>query len=657
MLPDEIISEILSPALKVPDQLFCDTSHVSPFANYTPSTSAYLLVCKDWLRVATPLLYNVVVLRSKAQANALEAVLRDNKEFGRFIKKLRVEGGYGTAMHTILKSGPNITDIFLSLTIWSSDSTQGLCKGLPLINPHRVIVVDSTINKPLKNKNLSTLTIALLSCIRKWDNLRIFGFPYGSTFDPIVAGRALDLVRALSQSQTIHTVILVEAFFMFPAFIGLLCKIPCLRVLQFKKPMSELYHQEIILNINSDPKLKALASYTLVGSSTDEANSSSAMPDIAPSLNPSFIPMESASEETREVVWRRVLFFAMYLEELRSPSFFPPPTKLYPSRLPILLVSKYFNRLSLPYLYDSVNITCRGAASLAHQLLEQPHLGSFIRCIFISAGIPTDILLTIFSRATHVEFLLHKTHVGSISISAEVCELFARTTGPSLRELSIVLPPSFTMPTSVLATFTKLRILELSICLKSTSATLPENALGNLQTLHIRACHPSSFDALSMMRLESLQTLSLPFYTPPECVHALVIFFKAHGNRLTHLKFHSVPETNVLDFCKSLIDIELRGSLNYYQLTCGTPLNCLAKIVASRPPPEPESFNLDVFDMFPALLEIHLRDFKWPATERDISKSKLIPFAESLLEKNIKLTDSTGKHWIPRVKSTRSRKR
>ncbi|KAJ7651135.1 hypothetical protein FB45DRAFT_732177, partial [Roridomyces roridus] len=115
MLPDEIVSEILSPALKVPDDLFFDTSETSPFANFTPSTSAYLLVCKDWLRVATPLLYSVVVLRSKAQAMALASVLKANPEFGRFIKKLRVEGGYGPSMHAILKSAPNITDLFLSL--------------------------------------------------------------------------------------------------------------------------------------------------------------------------------------------------------------------------------------------------------------------------------------------------------------------------------------------------------------------------------------------------------------------------------------------------------------------------------------------------------------------------------------------------------------
>ncbi|KAJ7165328.1 hypothetical protein C8R46DRAFT_839188, partial [Mycena filopes] len=65
-----------------------------PFAKYELSTSAYLVtvVCKDWLRVATPLLYNVVLLRSPSQANALEKVLVSHPEFGAFIRKSRVEG-------------------------------------------------------------------------------------------------------------------------------------------------------------------------------------------------------------------------------------------------------------------------------------------------------------------------------------------------------------------------------------------------------------------------------------------------------------------------------------------------------------------------------------------------------------------------------------
>ncbi|KAJ7658134.1 hypothetical protein DFH06DRAFT_447200, partial [Mycena polygramma] len=85
-LPDEILSEILSPALKISNELFSDTYDVSLFANpcvlSSSAYAAYLLVCRDWLRVATPLLYNVVILRSLSQANALERVLQKHKEFG-----------------------------------------------------------------------------------------------------------------------------------------------------------------------------------------------------------------------------------------------------------------------------------------------------------------------------------------------------------------------------------------------------------------------------------------------------------------------------------------------------------------------------------------------------------------------------------------------
>ncbi|KAJ7836206.1 hypothetical protein B0H13DRAFT_1464319, partial [Mycena leptocephala] len=87
----------------------------SSFATYAKSTSAFLLVCKDWLRVSTPLLYNVVVLHSKAQSKALDTTLKKNPDLGRYIKKLCVEDGFGPSMQGILKTAPNITDIFLSL--------------------------------------------------------------------------------------------------------------------------------------------------------------------------------------------------------------------------------------------------------------------------------------------------------------------------------------------------------------------------------------------------------------------------------------------------------------------------------------------------------------------------------------------------------------
>ncbi|KAF7343107.1 F-box domain-containing protein [Mycena venus] len=656
VLPDEILSEILSPALKVSDDLFSDTSVVSPFSTYAPSTSAYLLVCKDWLRVATPLLYHVVVLRSKAQANALETVLRGNSEFGRYIKKLRVEGGYGTAMLSILKVAPNVTDLFISLSIWSSDATSGLCKGLPLINPHRVIVLDHWTPKPLNNKNLAALTETLLSCIRTWTNLKVFTFPYGSSanYGTVWRERARNLVKNLAQAQTVHTIQLSCTFWTIPEFISQLCDIPSLRLIQFEKPLDDDMDDT---KINSIPKLKALARYATVQSIGAESPSPDFVPEIAPSLDPSFTPMESASEESREIVWKRVLFFAMYVEELRDPAFPRWPTNSHPSRLPILSVSKYFNRLGLPYLYDCPNLTLGSAPMIAEQLQGHPDLGSSIRFLFMPWDpIPTDSMHIILSHASNVESFVPRGAGEYVrAIPVEVLDVLARTAGPSLKKFHVALEIS-TISTSLLAHFTALRILELRCphSIRAKESDPAPDALKSLHTLRIRSRNTSFLDILTSMRLESLRTLILPFY--PDNQFIITKFLKAHGRKLLHLTVGSIDDDcNFLDLCPFLVDVEFLEECDMSQLTRETPHQTLTKITADELPDDFEKVGLDIFDMFPALREIKVGDFRWPTTEREINKSKRVPIAESLLEKGIELKDSTGKHWIPRVKSTRAR--
>jgi hypothetical protein len=164
-------SEILSPALTVSDEAFSDTTQNSPFASYSESSSAFLLVSKAWLRVATPLLYHVVVLRSKAQAAALDVALRENPQLGRFIKKLRVEGGYGGAMLKIIQRAPNVTDLVLSINIWSADNVSGLTRGLPLMNPTRVVLFDTPYHGT-RNKNSQIILETVKQCItQEWKHL------------------------------------------------------------------------------------------------------------------------------------------------------------------------------------------------------------------------------------------------------------------------------------------------------------------------------------------------------------------------------------------------------------------------------------------------------------------------------------------------------
>ncbi|KAJ7649499.1 hypothetical protein DFH06DRAFT_1208374 [Mycena polygramma] len=635
-LPDEIISEILSPALTISDDLFSDTSAVSPFAKYSPSTSAYLVVCRDWLRVATPLLYHVVVLRSRSQANALEKVLQKNPEFGRFIKKLRLEGGYGKAIHTVLKCSPNITDIFLSLAIWSSDSTEGLCNGLPLINPRRVLLVDPFTRKPLKNKNLAALTTVILRCISKWENLRVFDFPYCSAFfylaDAEWMARASHLAGALAQSQTIHTVIFSRILDV-SAFLLRLSTIPSVRILQLKVPPPP----DIKETFDAHPRLKALIRYPALDPPEDLAQ----IPEIAPSLNPFFIPMQSATDETREAMWNHVLSL------VEGPLF------------PILLVSRYFNRLALPYLYESPNITSY-SPSMAQQLRSWPELGAYIRSISFDVSPPSDDLLTIFSSTTNAQKVSAKT---GFSMLPDCFEALATTAGSSLRELSIPLHYSRTDPT-VFAHFTELGVLELSaVNVKFNPTTILENGLEKLHTIRItNAVEDSSFlHTFSMMKLESLHTLVLNCHFFKGDSSDALDFLNAHGSRLRHLVLnyhHSIMQSTLFDTCKDLQDVEFVGGyppLFWQDFSCATPHTSLSKVVMDENLfGHPGHVNTD---MFPALREIQIRACKWPTTERQISKSDWVTFAEAWLKEDVKLTDSAGQHWIPRVKSSRARKR
>ncbi|KAJ7849517.1 hypothetical protein B0H14DRAFT_3668231 [Mycena olivaceomarginata] len=215
-IPDELILEILSPGLRVPEATFSDTASISPAAalarssrprnamhdsdpvKSTVSSSAVLLVCKAWLRVATPLLYHVIVIRSKAQARALEAALHDNPDLGKFIRRLRLEGGFGASMQKILNHAGNITDIFISLEIHASDSTAGLAYGLSCINPTRLILADKGERG---NKQVMKLLDSLMKCATTWTKLTTISFPYASCGD-----KRNEFIKALCARPTLKAV-------------------------------------------------------------------------------------------------------------------------------------------------------------------------------------------------------------------------------------------------------------------------------------------------------------------------------------------------------------------------------------------------------------------------------------------------------------------
>ncbi|KAJ7700728.1 hypothetical protein B0H17DRAFT_1046454 [Mycena rosella] len=677
-LPDEIISEILSPALKVSDEVFSDTSDVSPFAKYAESTSAYLLVCKSWLRVATPLLYHVVILRSKAQAKALGRVLSTNSELGMFIKKLRVEGGYGTPMATIMKLSPNISDLFLSFEIWGTDNTDGLCKGLFLINPTRVILRDVLSNrrKVRVNKMVSNLEDALVKALAKWDRLSTFDLPYTGQEGSI---RVTKIVQALEKSQSLNTVVIPSGGLQWIYPLLKDCPLQAICLKESLSPSHLAYY------VGSNTALKALVKCKELLPVTEDPKQDSGkigvpqFPDITPSLNPNFFPMKETSDEVKDVVWGRVFYFAMFVPELAQN----PEAEDIPPRLPILLVSKMFHRLALPSFYAHTVVKKLTATSgFLAVLRNNPFLGAQVHSIRGSAGsqVYSDwddsddaSILSLLSQMTGLVRLCGWSSTAKHfdircnylsrekTIPWEAFEAVATSSGATLREFSKHIATQRDASPAVFDTLTQLRSLAWKC--DSIFKCKPEDAayagLSNLEELQIWSSDPSFFTALSMMKLESLRRVV--FSNKSDNAET---FLETHGNKLTEIRIPyytaEVLKVNIFQVCSSLTSISLVScdkppeSFNFPHTS--TSLVTIYIELQGWLRKKDQLINWERFfaafepKCYPSLHEIQISSCEWPTNEREIGKSLWVRWAENLLKHNIYLADRSGKKWRARLK-------
>ncbi|EJD32978.1 hypothetical protein AURDEDRAFT_177931 [Auricularia subglabra TFB-10046 SS5] len=171
-LADETLSAFLADSLAVPETSFASTTS-SPFANIARSSSTILLVCKRWLRVATPLLYETVIIRTAAQSSALAAVLKKHPEFGRHVRKVRVEGGVGASICKLFKAAPHITDLCLTLDLYASDNAAHMYKFLSASVAPRRLVLCSRMNALNRNKLMTAAINGLVTCLSQWTSLRV----------------------------------------------------------------------------------------------------------------------------------------------------------------------------------------------------------------------------------------------------------------------------------------------------------------------------------------------------------------------------------------------------------------------------------------------------------------------------------------------------
>ncbi|TFK38628.1 hypothetical protein BDQ12DRAFT_712614 [Crucibulum laeve] len=687
ILPDELVKEILSPALRVSDEAFSDTSRKSPFSGYAHTTSSLLLVCKSWLRVATPLLYHIVVLRSKAQAQALDVALRSNKELGVFIKKIRVEGGYGASMKTIYKNAPNVTDLFVSLALYSSDSVSGMCAGFSYINPTRLIIYDLT---PIcSNSSNRKLTEALANSFKKWDQLKIVVYPSNGYRG---AARMETLMNALVDAPALTTIHITVPGYSAPLFLTQFAK---------KASMEAIYVDDggYYLNINSpfsgivdgNPRLKKIVKYVqhthrsrpnhqaslfglTLASEPEELESSG---ELFQAPNPSFALMAAASDTAKDTIWGRILYYHFNPEH--KVSFVHYDIKK--TRASILTVCKRFHRLGIPLLYERIIIgTEEPARILADRLTTDKSLGQYVRFIYLH-GLQTTAfsaqLRRVFARTPNLVEVggsLYGSYLGSYDsletpsqlLDWQCFTVLADQAGDNLVELhqGIARASTSKKPAPIFS-FKKLRSLRW--CTTSrvdfVPSKIPKDALSTLQTLSHVSCNDTFLQLLLHLDLPLLRHMYFP---NPERTIGIDIFLRGHGHKLESLQMRYLSNFSPFDLCPSLstftmiiFKTEIPKASFFATKKKHT---CLTKVVVkanevSRAQGK-HAFNfLGELDLtpFPALREIQVPRCIWPTNEREIAKSLWVVWAEHLLRSNVRLTDSEGKHWTPRLKASRQR--
>ncbi|KAJ7278128.1 hypothetical protein C8J57DRAFT_1305852 [Mycena rebaudengoi] len=713
-LPDEILSEILSPVLKVAETKFSDTSATSPFASYSSSSSAVLVVCKAWLRVSTPLHYNVVVLRSKAQAGALAAALERNNDLGRFIKKLRVEGGFGKHMGIILRHAPNVTDLFVSGMVHSPDTASALALGLPRLNPTRLIVFEDPEHL-LKNKSVVQLFEGLTKAINGWTKLTTLILSHDFRGGPVREA----FLEAICSSKTLE-IVSVPSRCGFPTM-KKFAAIKSLKAIEIRATTRNV-GSHYVDRVNAESILKPLIRFAEEPPKRKKTTAVAA-DIILPPTNPTFRSMASEPQEVVDNVWKRILAFAMLEVEPVSPreinlddwdEYFRP-NEINANRLAFALVSKTFHRLAIPYLYAYPEFRSNiSVEKFAERLVTEPSLGPHVRELsrHHAAGFGfgedsrrvTPHFIPIFSRTPGLTRLTgHSTDdfsiSGGFSIAFEAFEALAETAGGTLAEFRGLeiereeedpfdweqsFSPVRHQPT-IFTLFTALRVLRwdsrVDFELPSACGMAEHCCSEVLPALEVLEVDSHKILAVfEEFGLKSLRSLTFKFWTGPEgCASAS--FLRRHGHKLTHFKLNSAALDGMPIFalCPTLAELELiligrhcthtrpgdARDAEYYPPTLAFPSGHqgLVKLLVRKDEPRSKTESQTEWKRFlgdsdwtnfPALQEIRASPLEWPMTEHAISKSPWVKAAELLAKQhNIKLTDKKGVPWRPRLKGSR----
>ncbi|KAH7097343.1 hypothetical protein BKA62DRAFT_451495 [Auriculariales sp. MPI-PUGE-AT-0066] len=680
-LADEILKEILAPPLSVTDDLFCNTDDISPFSRVDSSASDVLLVCKRWMRVATPCLYETVVIRSTAQAHALSAALTRNPQFGAYVRRFRIENTYAAYLGAKdIATMFNIRELLLTLAVLGADRPTDLYALLANPNIEHILVGDfgRSISNPTRRKLVSKISEVAAT----WKNLKRV-----TTNHSIWEELGEKFWGTLATCRTLHTIEIARSWTPDDSSYQRVLTNPSLRHLVFRIDKGFFSGQDLKgwpTSANCRVSVKKLSSSTSWFVSDADPSGLSGGFSTAP--NPFWTPMASADVKTRIAIWTRVLGFAV-VKTAGNPYRHNNPEWVDRNRMWLdtarrtVFLSKELSIATIRALSQHLSPSHGSELhSLCSVMERDPTVRKIPQTLYMAHVTVTpndgDHILSFFKLLQHLKSaVFFGDWIGQLD-SATWLTAIGPSVGHSLLRLELVLekphrrwgkPPgdvgkgATLNPVAVFGDLQALEELKWSFePLHFSAASIPKNSTGlaRLKKLHVSKAHQSFFNFLAQISLPALEEFDLA-----QGIKAARKFLQKNGGAIR--KF-TVPDAAIqadFDMLPRVEELKLTESNQakfFSSISCPSVIKLACTWNTDRNSRtnwlsdyyEP-SFDLLVSHTkrFPKLREIWVPSSDiWPTTEREEKKNHWIPYSDNLATINVALKDANGRPWRRRLK-------
>ncbi|RDX45155.1 hypothetical protein OH76DRAFT_1444939 [Lentinus brumalis] len=379
-IPNELLEAILFHALTIPTAVFeAWRTHRTFCGSPRSGVSSLLLVSKRWHTLGTSPLYESAILRTSTQVQAFAQTLTDRKDKqrtpGRYLRRLRIEEGFGGAAINVLTAAPGITTLYL-----------GTLKKVSL----KHLLLDSVDGGLLSTTMGINLSKAVAGALPHWKQLKRIDTSPRFIFLPemlpaLTKAPALEVITMSNYTMTVN----IDGNILAALGKNASVKVIQIRHLDTFTPIKLLQHVDHFAKTR-----------LYVGLGKDMVKLTD-FPEMEPvKENPSPLP------ELPDRIWDRILDYATHVDnrEMDDTLFRLSRPSMNRTRIAILLLNKRFGRLGLRHMYSIPHLAREYNVDAFITVIEDNHnLSRLVRVLYLPEAIAFDQRKYIVAPLTNLE--------------------------------------------------------------------------------------------------------------------------------------------------------------------------------------------------------------------------------------------------------------